>query len=133
MVYTREIYSSDSSEGETGSGGAYGSYEAQLSDCSMPVDQGQFLSDESADTTSTTPTYITYQAPPTTPCQREGEGAFRVVVEDCEDVDITSYFSDSNSEDELSNRSVDLDDELRGTDQSTDIATYKRKWPPQDR
>ena len=76
MVYTREIYSSDSSEGETGSGGAYGSYEAQLSDCSMPVDQGEYLSNESSDTTGTTPTYITHQAPPTPPRLREGEGAF---------------------------------------------------------
>ena len=86
----REIYSSDSSEGETGGVGAYGGYEAQLSDCSIPVDQGEYLSDESADTTGTTPTYITHQAPPTPPHLCEGEGAFRVMVENCEDVDLTS-------------------------------------------
>ena len=40
---------------------------------------------------------------PPPPHPREGEGAFPVVVEDCEEVDFTTYFSDSDSEDEWEN------------------------------
>ena len=66
----------------------------------MPVDLGKYLSDESTDTSYTTSNYRTHRAPPTPPRPREGEGAFRVIVEDCEDVHFTTYFSDSESDDE---------------------------------
>ena len=32
---------------------------------------------------------------------KDGEGLFRVIVEDCEKVDFTTYYSDSNSEDNI--------------------------------
>ena len=94
----REIYTSGSSDGEDVGEGAYGEYEAQVLEGHMPVDLGEYLSDESTDTSFTTSNYRTHRAPPTPPLPCEGEGAFRVIVEDCEDVDFTNYFSDSESD-----------------------------------
>ena len=82
-VDEREIFSSDSSDGEAYGGGAYGGYEAQVLDGSVTVDHGEYFSDESADPTNTTTTYRTHHAPPTPPRPRDGEGAFRAIVEDC--------------------------------------------------
>ena len=36
--------------------------------------------------------------PPTPPRPREGEGAFQVIIEDFEDIDLTSYFSNVESD-----------------------------------
>ena len=41
---------------------------------------------------------MTHQAPPTPPRPHEGEGAFHVVMEECEDVYLTKNFSDSDSD-----------------------------------
>ena len=61
----REIYGSDSRDGEAVGDGAYGGYEAQVLDESMPVDLGEYFSDEYTDTTSTYRTHRTHTHPPT--------------------------------------------------------------------
>ena len=63
----REAFTSKSDDGEAGGGGAYSSHETQLLGDSVPVGQGEYLSDGLADKTGTTPTYRTHQAPPTPP------------------------------------------------------------------
>ena len=94
-----EIYTSDSSDGEAVGEGAYSGYEAQVLEGHMPLDLGEYLSDESTDTSYTTSNYRTHRAPPTPPRPHEGEGTFRVIVDDCEDED-TTYFSYSESDNE---------------------------------
>ena len=76
LVEEREIYTSDSSDSEVAGDGAYGGYEAQVLEGHMPVDSGEYLSDESTDTSFTTSNYRTDPAPTTLPCPREGEGTF---------------------------------------------------------
>ena len=48
-----------------------------------------------------TTTYRTQHAPPTPPPQRDEEGIFWVIVENCEEVDFATYYSDTDSEDEF--------------------------------
>ena len=83
-VDTREVYSSDSSssdnsKGESGEGGTHGGVETQSPDDPAPIN------------------------PPTPPCPCEAQGALQVMIEDFEDIDLTSYFSDAESEDESEN------------------------------
>ena len=62
----------------------------------MPVDFGEYLSDESTDTSYTTSNYRTHRAPPTPPHPRTSPTRFRVVVKDFEEDKI--YPSDIESD-----------------------------------
>ena len=63
----------------------------------MPVDFKDYLSDKSTDSESSYD-YRNTVSPPTPPCQRPniGEGAFRVISDQDDDFDVSSYFSDAD-------------------------------------
>ena len=78
-MYSSDSCSPDNSKGESGEGGTHDGGEAQSSNDPAPVN------------------------PPTPPRPCETQGAFQVMMEDFEDVDLTSYFSDAESEDKSEN------------------------------
>ena len=82
-------------------GGAYGGYVAQLMEGQMPVDLEEYHSDESTDMSVTACNYRKMRTLPTPPCPRPcmEEGAFRVIADHDEDIDVSSYFSDTDSDD----------------------------------
>ena len=76
----------------------YGGYQAQILNGSVSIDGQEYYSDEPADQGNGATTYT-----PSTPhTPRDSEGAFRVIVEDEEELDLTTYFSESESEDDAS-------------------------------
>ena len=107
-VDTREVYSSDSSssdnsEGESGEGGTHGGVETQSPDDPAPIN------------------------PPTPPCPCEAQGALQVMIEDFEDIDLTSYFSDAETEDESENtQNTKGFDKLKSNDDTLEVT--KEDW-----
>ena len=98
LVNEREIYSDESDEDMVG--GAYGGYAAELIDGDMPVNPEEYLSDNSIDS-ELCYDYRNRFTPPTPPHPRleSGETAYRVISDD-DDLDMSSYFSDADPDDD---------------------------------
>ena len=93
----REIYSDGSDEDMMG--GAYGGYAAELTEGDILVNSKEYLSDDSTDSEFCY-NYRNKFVPPTPPCPRTQyvETAYRVISDD-DDLDMSSYFSDANPDD----------------------------------
>ena len=81
----------DSTEIFTSDEVAQGANMAQLCDDSESVDSQEYYSDKQSDHGEDTTKYT----PPTPPRPRDGEGAFRVILDHDLDLDTTKYFRDS--------------------------------------
>ena len=68
----------------------------------MPVDLEEYLSDKYTDTSFTSCNYRKMKTPPTQPRPRPytEEGTYRVIADHNEDIDMSSYFLDPDSEDD---------------------------------
>ena len=84
----------DSTEIFTSDKESQGANAAQLCDESESVDSQEYYSEKRSDHGEGTTKYT----PPTPPRPREGEGAFRVILDQYLDLDITKYFTDSEDE-----------------------------------
>ena len=93
-VDEREIYSDESDEDMVG--GAYRGYTAELMNGDISVDSEDYLSDASTDSEMGYD-YRTSFTPPTPPCPRleSVETVYRVISDD-DDLDMSSYFSDTD-------------------------------------
>ena len=85
-VDSTEIFTSDKE--------SQGANAAQLCAKSESLDSQEYYSDDRSDQGEGTTMYT----PPTPPRPREGEGAFRVILDHDLDLDITKYFTDSEDE-----------------------------------
>ena len=94
LVDEREIYTSDSSDGEDMGEGAYGGYVAQLMEGKMPVDLEEYLSDESTDMSFKACNYRNARSRPTPPRPHPHmeEGAYHVIADHEEYINMSSYF-----------------------------------------
>ena len=99
-----KIYSDGSDEDMTG--GAYGGYAAELTEGDMPLNSEEYLSDNSTDS-ELCYDYRNRFAPPAPLCPRlqSREMAYRVISND-DDLDMSSYFSDTDPDDDWINLMV---------------------------
>ena len=81
-------------------GGAYGGYAAKLTEGDVPVDSEEYLSDDSTDSEFCYD-YRNIFVPPTPPRPRiqSGDTAYRVISDD-DDLDMSSYFLDTDPDDD---------------------------------